>query len=188
MNEGAVNRLFQLEQHYKMHSDQIYQFLYFITFDVQLSEDLMQETFIRAYEAKHTYRGEANVLTWLRTIAKNIAYDHFKRKKIITFLPFTKNDAETAITLSAEQLLSIEEEKRELYQSIASLKLEHRLAIILRKVEGLSIKETAAILGRNEAKVKNNTERGMKALEKVMKGGSEDGQRATAITSTEAIK
>ena len=115
-------------------------------------------------------------------------YDHFKRKKIITFLPFTKNDAETAITLSAEQLLSIEEEKRELYKAIASLKLEHRLAIILRKVEGLSIKETAAILGWNEAKVKNNTERGMKALEKVMKGGSEDGQRATAITGTEAIK
>ena len=146
--------MFQLQQHYEMHSDQIYQFLYFITFDVQLSEDLMQETFIRAYEAKHTYRGEANVLTWLRTIAKNIVYDHFKRKKIITFLPFTKNDAETAITLSAEQLIFIEEDKRELYQAIASLKFEHRLAIILRKIEGLSIKETATILGWNEAKVK----------------------------------
>lgn len=180
-----MNRLFQLQQHYEMHSDQIYQFLYF---DVQLSEDLMQETFIRAYEAKHTYRGESNVLTWLRTIAKNSVYDHFKRKKIITFLPFTKNDAETAITLSAEQLISIEEDKRELYKAIASLKLEHRLAIILRKVEGLSIKETAAILGWNEAKVKNNTERGMKALEKMLKGGSEDGQKATSITSTEAIK
>ena len=186
--KGDVSRLFRLEQHYEMYSDPIYQFLYFITFDVQLSEDLMQETFIRAHEAKHTYRGEANILTWLRTIAKNIAYDHFKRKKIITFLPFTKNDAETAVTLSAEQLLSIEEEKRELYQAIANLKLEHRLAIILRKIEGLSIKETATILGWNEAKVKNNTERGMKALESLMKGGSENGQRTTAITGTETIK
>ena len=186
--KGEVSRLFRLEQHYEMHSDQIYQFLYFITFDVQLSEDLMQETFIRAYEAKLTYRGKANVLTWLRTIAKSIAYDHFKRKKIITFLPFTKNDGETAITLSAEQLLFIEEEKRALYQAIASLKLEHRLAIILREIEGLSIKETATILGWNESMVKNNTERGMEVLEKLMKGGSEDGQRATAITGTETIK
>ena len=186
--KGEVSRLFRLEQHYEMHSDQIYQFLYFITFDVQLSEDLMQETFIRAYEAKRIYRADANVLTWLRTIAKNIAYGHFKRKKIITFLPFTKNDAETAITLSAEQLLSIEEEKRELYQAIANLKLEHRLAIILRKIEGLSIKETATILGWNEAKVKNNTERGMKALEILMKGESENGKRATTITGAETIK
>ena len=75
-----------------------------------------------------------------------------------------------------------------MYQAIASLKLEHRLAIILRKIEGLSIKETAAILGWNEAKVKNNTERGMKALEILMKGGSEDGKRATTITGAETIE
>ena len=168
--------MFQLERHYEMHSDQIYQFLYFLTFDVQLAEDLMQETFIRAHEARNTYRGEANVLTWLRTIARNIAYDHFKCKRIITFTPFTKIDEETPVTLSAEQLVSIEEEKRELYQAIAGLKLEHRLAIVLRKIEGLSIKETAEILRWNEAKVKNNTERGMKALEKMMKGGKEHGK------------
>ncbi|WP_332645717.1 RNA polymerase sigma factor [Lysinibacillus sp. 54212] len=164
--------MFQLERHYEMHSDQIYQLLYFLTFDVHVAEDLMQETFIRAYEAKHTYRGEANVLTWLRTIAKNSAYDHFKRKKILTFLPFTKNEEETAITFSPEQLISIADEKRALYAAIARLKLEYRLAIVLRKIEGLSIKETATILGWNEAKVKNNTERGMKALEKDMKGGN----------------
>lgn len=164
--------MFQLEHHYEMHSDQIYQFLYFMTLDVQLAEDLMQETFIRAYEAKHTYRGDSNVLTWLRTIAKNIAYDHFKRKRKIRFISFTKSEEDVALTLSPEQLFSIEEEKRGLYQAIASLKFDYRIAIVLRKIEGLSIKETAAVLGWNEAKVKNTTERGMKALEKKMTGGA----------------
>lgn len=153
--------------HYEIHSEQIYQFLYFITFDVQLAEDLMQETFIRAYEARHSYRGDANVLTWLRTIARNIAYDHFKRRKRIRFLRLEEN---IMIELSAEQLVHIEEEKRELYQAIASLKLNYRMAIVLRKIEGLSIKEAAEILGWNEAKVKNNTERGMLALKKAMGG------------------
>ncbi|MEC1178382.1 RNA polymerase sigma factor [Metasolibacillus meyeri] len=159
--------MFQLEMHYEIHSEQIYQFLYFITFDVQLAEDLMQETFIRAYEARHSYRGDANVLTWLRTIARNIAYDHFKRRKRIRFLRLEEN---IMIELSAEQLVHIEEEKRELYQAIASLKLNYRMAIVLRKIEGLSIKEAAEILGWNEAKVKNNTERGMLALKKAMGG------------------
>ena len=163
--------MFQLEKHYEIHSEQIYQFLYFITFDVQLAEDLMQETFIRAYEARHSYRGNANVLTWLRTIARNIAYDHFKRKKRIRFLKLEEN---IMIELSAEQLVHIEEEKRELYQAIAALKLNYRIAIVLRKIEGLSIKEAAEILGWNEAKVKNNTERGMLALKKAM-GGNYDG-------------
>ncbi len=153
--------------HYEIHSEQIYQFLYFITFDVQLAEDLMQETFIRAYEARHSYREDANVLTWLRTIARNIAYDHFKRRKRIRFLRLEEN---IMIELSAEQLVHIEEEKRELYQAIASLKLNYRMAIVLRKIEGLSIKEAAEILGWNEAKVKNNTERGMLALKKAMGG------------------
>lgn len=114
--------MFQLEQHYEIHSDQIYQFLYFLTFDIQLAEDLMQETFIRAYEARHTYRGDASVSTWLRTIARNIAYDHFKRKRKIQFIAFTKKEEDATLTLSPEQLFSIEEEKRALYQAIAGLK------------------------------------------------------------------
>lgn len=44
------------------------------------------------------------------------------------------------------------------------------MAIVLRKIEGLSIKEAAEALGWNEAKVKNNTERGMLALKKAMGG------------------
>lgn len=171
--EGG-GRLFQLEKHYEIHSEQIYQFLYFITFDVQLAEDLMQETFMRAYEARHSYHGDANVLTWLRTIARNIAYDYLKRGKRLRFFTLTKVKEEMAIELSAEQLVHIEEEKRELYRAIAGLKLNYRMAIVLRKIEGLSIKEAAEALGWNEAKVKNNTERGMLALKKAM-GGRYDG-------------
>lgn len=177
--------MFQLEQHYEIHSDQIYQFLYFLTFDIQLAEDLMQETFIRAYEARHTYRGDASVSTWLRTIARNIAYDHFKRKRKIQFIAFTKKEEDATLTLSPEQLFSIEEDKRALYQAIAGLKFDYRIAVVLRKIEGLSIKETAAVLGWNEAKVRNSTERAMKVLEKKMRGGAAYGQRAGTITGTE---
>lgn len=73
--------MFSIERHYPQHHEQVYNFIYFLTFDQMLAEDLMQETFLRAHKAKHTYRGEANVLTWLRKIAKNTVLDHFKSKK-----------------------------------------------------------------------------------------------------------
>ncbi len=166
--------MFSLEKHYALHSEQIYQFIYFLTFDKELTEDLLQETFIRAYEGRASYRSEANVLTWLRTIAKNLTFDHFKRKKIISFLPF-KNVPDTAsIEPSILETLQIAEEQRELYVELAKIKLEYRTAIILRKIEGLSIKETAEILGWTEAKVKNNTNRGLKALSHILKDVNED--------------
>lgn len=167
--------MFSLEQHYHEHSEQIYQFIYFLTFDRTLAEDLMQETFIKAHAAQHTYRGDANVLTWLRVIAKNTTYDYLKKKSIRYFLPFAQLPDSTDVAISAAELVHLQEDKRELHAAISKLKPDFRAAIVLRKIEELSIKETALILGWNESKVKNNTERGMKALQEIMKGGSEHG-------------
>ena len=167
--------MFSLEQHYHEHSEQIYQFIYFLTFDRTLAEDLMQETFIKAHAAQHTYRGDANVLTWLRVIAKNTTYDYLKKKSIRHFLPFAQLPDSMDVAISAAELVHLQEDKRELHAAISKLKPDFRAAIVLRKIEELSIKETALILGWNESKVKNNTERGMKALQEIMKGGSEHG-------------
>jgi RNA polymerase sigma-70 factor, ECF subfamily len=168
--------MFSIEKHYPLYNKQVYEFIYFLTFNETLAEDLLQETFLRAYKARNSYRGDANVLTWLRKIAKNVTLDHLKSKKIYfwhTYKELSEKDHDTLP--SAEQLYTVEESKRALYSAIAKLKLDYRLAIILRKIEELSIAETAAILDWNESKVKNNTERGMKALRELMKGDDQNG-------------
>ena len=176
--------MFSLEEHYKQYNRQLYRLIYFLTFDEQLAEDLLQETFINAYKAQHTYRGDSNVLAWLRTIAKNTVIDHFRSKKKYFWQTYDSLNEQSALVPSAEELAGLSERKRELYVAIGQLKLEHRLAVVLRKIEGLSIQQTAQILDWNEAKVKNNTERGMKALETLMKGGEMDGKRTITTEST----
>lgn len=176
--------MFSVEKHYPAHNEQIYNFIYFLTFNHSLAEDLLQETFLRAYQARHTYRGDANVLTWLRKIAKHVVLDHMKSKKKYFWQTYDSLNEQSAIAPSAEELAGLSERKRELYMAIGQLKLEHRLAVVLRKIEGLSIHQTAQILDWNEAKVKNNTERGMKELETLMKGGEMDGKRTSAIESS----
>ena len=167
--------MFSLEKHYALHSEQIYQFIYFLTFDHTLAEDLLQETFLRAHKARHTYRGEANALTWLRKIAKHTVVDHFKSKKKSFWKFYEEIPDDVQTPLSTEELLTLEEAKHNLYVAISKLKLEYRLAIILRKIEELSVAETAATLEWSESKVKNNTERGMKALKELMIGGDLNG-------------
>ena len=61
------------------------------------------------------------------------------------------------------------EELITLYKAITHLKLAYREVLILRKIEGLSIKETAMVLGCTEAKVKNNTTCAIQSLKKIMK-------------------
>lgn len=138
--------MFSIEKHYPLHNEQVYNFIYFLTFDHALAEDLLQETFLRAHKARHTYRGEANALTWLRKIAKHAVLDYFKNRKK-TFWKFYEEIPENIQTVpSAEEILTFEQSKRDLYIAISKLKLEYRLAIILRKIEELSIAETASIL------------------------------------------
>jgi len=160
------------ETEYELHSDRIYQYIYFLVGKTELAEDLTQETFIKAFQQQYTFRHEASSLTWLMRIARNLAYDYFRRKKIISFLPFTKEHEEKESTYEPENWLERNEESKKLYSALLAIKFDYREAIILRKIEGFSIKETAHILRWSESKVKNCTERGMKALREIlMEGG-----------------
>ena len=58
------------------YSRPIISFIYDITNDRELSEELMQETFVRAYKNLGTLRGDAKLSTWLFGIAKNVAREH----------------------------------------------------------------------------------------------------------------
>ena len=75
-----------MEQLYKMHNRSIYKYLFYLKQDPMLAEDLLQETFLRAWK-QTTYKIQANELTWLRIIARNLVYDHFRRKRLIQFIP-----------------------------------------------------------------------------------------------------
>ncbi|EON71724.1 RNA polymerase sigma factor [Lysinibacillus sphaericus] len=156
----------QFQQDYKMHSDAIYKYIYYLVGNKEMAEDLTQETFYKAFQYLHTYRQESNVHTWLRKIARNLVYDHFRRKKILRFIPFVHNECIRDETVLPEEFLIKGEDFSALFLALYKIKLEYREAIILRYLEELSVKDTAKLLGWSEAKVKNNTARGLQTLRK----------------------
>ncbi|MBU9723413.1 RNA polymerase sigma factor [Bacillus alkalicola] len=155
---------------YHEHSDDIYQYIFFMIRDHGQAKDLMQDTFLRAYDNFHRFDGD-NPRGWLFRIARNITIDYIRRKKPITYF-FDIGSINTQHEVSAEHVATLNESERELYEAIGNLKVSYRDVILLRRIEGFSTEETADILEWDESKVRVTLSRAMKALKKQL--GKED--------------
>lgn len=156
----------ELERLYLEHSNHIYRYIYFQVRQVELAEDLTQETFYRAFKNFHKYKKKASVSTWLLRIARNATYDHFRRKRIIQFISFEKEELIVSVNATPEEEILQRDSAARLYRALDSLKKDYRDVLILRKLNENTIKETAYILGWTETKVKSTMQRAFVALTK----------------------
>lgn len=125
--------------------------------DVDLVEDIAQETFIRAYRALAQFRGEAQFYTWLYRIAVNTAKKalmELKRDPTISENSFKSGDddetspLENELTSSEtpEAILASKEIAEMVNAAMAALPEELRQAITLREIEGLSYEEISEMM------------------------------------------
>ncbi|MGE7931487.1 RNA polymerase sigma factor [Viridibacillus arvi] len=154
------------QQVYQTHNDAIYQYIFYLIQHREVAEDLTQETFYRAYKQFDTFREEADVKTWIKRIARNLVYDHFRRKQIVKFIPFVHLDDRVEKDTPSD-ILERGEAVANLYETLKELKLPYKETLVLRKIDGLSVKEAADFLGCSEKQVTNNTARALKALQKI---------------------
>lgn len=157
---------YEITNIYKQFSPPIFRYLTYLVQHRQVAEDLTQEVFIRFVRTGDVHRTPAEIQTWLRKTARNIAFDYLRRKKLIQFIPFL------IIHEQAEEHPFFQME--EMYKALAKLKPAYREVIIWRKIEELSIKETAELLNWNEEKVKNTLKRALQALRVEMRGAENE--------------
>jgi RNA polymerase sigma-70 factor, ECF subfamily len=149
------------------YSQDVFNFLVYYTGTTDV-EDLVQDVFIKAAKGLEGYKKHANPKTWLFSIARNLAIDNARKKETKfhrTAIPLHEHTQDQQTTPSPEQILLENEEKRELYQAINQQKKKYRDVLILRGIQGLSISETAQILGCKETAVRTNYHRAIKALQ-----------------------
>ena len=137
----------KMEQIYKEHAQIVYKYLLSTTHDVQLAEDLTQETFYRAINSIERYDGSCKVSVWLCQIAKHLWYQELeKRSKYKT--QELREDIPSTLTLEDDVLSS--NEKLELYKAIQTLDATMKEVVLLRLSGELSFAEIGAILSKNE--------------------------------------
>ena len=138
-----------IEKIYEEHFETVNKYLFCLTHNNDISEELTQETFYKAIEKINTYKGDCKISVWLCQIAKNLWYDLCRRnKKIVNVEKKELFDSETLDTLE-EQIIS-NDEKISLYKKMQNLDDKTREVMYLRITGELSFKEIGIILNKTE--------------------------------------
>ncbi len=138
--------------------------------DAAAVDDLVQEIFIKVYEALPRFRFESSFYTWLYRIAVNRSRDEIRRRKVRRFLSFQSLDDGTEQELDAR--LATPPENRD-DQEIIDLGLrllpeKFRTAVVLKDLEGMSYEEIAEIMQCEIGTVKSRLSRGRAMLRRAL--------------------
>lgn len=138
-----------MEQVYHTYERMVYQFLYMRTRDAQWSQDLMQETFLRAVTSISRYDGSCKLSVWLCQIARHVLWQELRKRGKTDFaeladsIPDPGNpDAETQVLQS--------EDRVGLYRAIHRLSEKEREVVLYRITGELSFREIGEILEKSE--------------------------------------
>ena len=120
------------------HHAEIYRYLLRVTARASESDDLAQETFLRAYKAYRALAPDANVRAWLFTIATNLARNYFRsesrRRRAYAGVSEVRTDVDHA---SPEDARRFHETRALVERVVDDLPLKQRLAFVLRKLHDL---------------------------------------------------
>ena len=149
---------------YDRYVDMVFRFVLYRVGDRQLAEDLTSETFLRALRriASVAYQGK-DVGAWFVTIARNLVLDHVKSSRYrleITTSEFRDSDS----TDDPEAEVVAGAVNAALLECVSQLGEDQRECIGLRFLQGLSVAETALVMGRNEGAVKALQHRAVRRL------------------------
>ena len=123
----------------------------------QLSDDLAQDTFIKAYTSITSFRGLASFKTWLMRIAYNVFYDYTRKRQIaVSDWQLAESQQPTA---KSQQPIAMD-----LYAALALLKPDERTCITLQLIDGYDIAGIAKITQMKEGTVKSHLSRGKEKL------------------------
>ncbi len=146
-------------------------------------EDVVQETFIRVYRKKHSYRPEARFSTWIYTIAGNLAKTRLRqrdRHKFVSLSPSRKRDGEEITFEVPDTRYAADRQadstlKNEIIQrALNSISPKFREVVVLRDVQELSYEEIAEVTGLSLGTVKSRINRGRTLLQKLLRDIVED--------------
>ncbi len=141
--------------------------------DKDCCEDLIHDTFVRAFQAYDRFEQRASVKTWLFSIARNLVIDEIRRRKRRRLFMRVVEEHERPSTINIEQQVENRETIVELIKQIGNLKPDYRTVIILKKIDECSTREIAEILDCSESKVRKMLSRALQELRRMnrLEGG-----------------
>lgn len=154
-----------LEQVYMENASIVYKYLFCLTHDPNLTEELTQETFYQATKGIHNFRGDCRISVWLCQIGKHLWYKELRKRKY-QFVPIdTIEEMEAENNFEHQYMQNID--KVELFKRLHQLDSMEKEVMYLRLTGELSFSEIGEILEKSENWARVTFYRGK---QKIMKG------------------
>jgi RNA polymerase sigma-70 factor (ECF subfamily) len=163
-------------------SGEIYGLLYRLTENSEEARELTQETFLRAFQNIASFRGDANLRTWIYRIAINQARNRWRwwkrrRRDVTVSLDSAEDKRRQPLGLSLaepsknpEEITLANERQNALRNALQKLSRSYRETVVLRDIEGFSYEEIAETLDISVGTVKSRLARGRQELRKRLEG------------------
>lgn len=151
---------------YERYKKRLFGFFYQMSKDANLSEDLVQNVFIRVLKYKHNYTEESNFLSWLFQIARNVYYDQFKENS--KKRTFDLDEVQDVFMIeNIERDIEKNEKISLLKEAMNQLPLKKKELIILSKLKELKYKELGEIVGCSEGNARTKVHRALHDLKQI---------------------
>jgi RNA polymerase sigma factor (sigma-70 family) len=164
VKNGELDKLGLLFERYKK---PLFGFFYGMHKDRDLSEDLVQNVFVRVLKYRTVFRGDGEFRAWLFHIARNVSHDHFRKKRV----PAGESIEDWQDHLGSDEnrfsQIQSEEEHDLLGLALDKLHPEKKEVLLLSKYQEKKYKEIAEQLGCSEAAVKVKVFRAMQDLKMI---------------------
>jgi RNA polymerase sigma-70 factor (ECF subfamily) len=154
-------------------------FMYRMTHNQAVAEELAQEVFLRVYRSRQTYAASAKFTTWLYRIATNLAVNHArdtKHERPENTVNIDEPDTETGLTvdvadtgLNAEQKILRRERLGAIRKQVEALPERQRMAVLMHKYQNMDYKQIAAVLKLSESATKSLLFRAYETLRETLK-------------------
>ena len=158
-----------LEDICREYTNTIYKYLFCITRNHELAEDLTQETLYYAYKYLHTFRGDCKIQSWLRTIARNEWYKYLKKNKSNCISLDNIDIEQIGYNLSPEDELIRKEKIKNIYNAIFSFDEETSQILLLRLEAHMDYKQIAILFHKSENWAKTKFFRAKQLLKEVLR-------------------
>ncbi|MEK6152097.1 RNA polymerase sigma factor [Flavobacteriaceae bacterium 3-367] len=149
---------------YERHKKRLFGFFYHMNGNASLSEDLVQNVFVRILKYKHTFTGQGSFSAWMFRTARNVNYDHFRkhskegRPTEISTLEYRLQDADAGSVMDYDDTVSL------VNRALQRLSPEKREVLILSKYKAMKYSEIGSVLGCSEGAAKVKAHRAIKDL------------------------
>ena len=160
----------------KRHGRRVQNYLFRFVGATELAEDLTQETFLRVFKSRHSYRRIARFTTWLYTIAGNLARSEYRRRSRAQYFStqlYSRENGDYEMDVEDEdqvpdEALDTAMRYQRAQQALELVPESFREVVVLRDVQDLSYEEIGSITGLPMGTVKSRIHRGRTLLQSLL--------------------